>query len=138
MVSIVSGLSYSFPATQADTTTGLLAFKAACTGCTIDAYALHWYESATNIGYFKGHITNATSLLKGNLYVTEFAPTTGSDADKAKFFSSVVPWLDSQSFIERYAAFGKQTDEHLRLPDTYTFVQAPLTRTLASSSQAAR
>lgn len=34
--------------------------------------------------------------------------STTRDSKQAKFLSSVVPWLESQDFIARYAAFGKQ------------------------------
>jgi len=84
----------------------LLQFKSYCTGCTIHAYALHWYETATNTGYFENHFTNATKVLNGNIWPTEFYPTTGDDAGKAAFFNTVGKWLESQSFVERYAAFG--------------------------------
>jgi hypothetical protein len=36
-------------------------FFAACTGCQIDAVAIHIYDSATNIAYFKNYISAGTS-----------------------------------------------------------------------------
>lgn len=35
-------------------------FMSACSGCTIDAVAIHIYDSATNVDYFKNYITGGT------------------------------------------------------------------------------
>lgn len=37
------------------------------------------------------------------MWITEFAPTSGTDADKQTFLKAVLPWLDSLSYVERYA-----------------------------------
>jgi hypothetical protein len=37
-------------------------FFSACSGCTIDAVAIHIYDSATNIDYFKNYITGGVSF----------------------------------------------------------------------------
>ena len=36
------------------------------------------------------------------IWLTEFGTTDGNDES---FISTVLPWLDSQSFVERYAYF---------------------------------
>jgi hypothetical protein len=36
-------------------------FFAACSGCQIDAVAIHIYDSATNIAYFKNYISAGAS-----------------------------------------------------------------------------
>jgi hypothetical protein len=36
-------------------------FFAACSGCQIDAVAIHIYDSATNIAYFKNYISSGAS-----------------------------------------------------------------------------
>jgi hypothetical protein len=36
-------------------------FFAACTDCTVDAVAIHIYDSATNIAYFQSYISSGTS-----------------------------------------------------------------------------
>ena len=35
---------------------------------------------------------------------------TGDAADQVTFIEAVVPWLEQQAFIERYAAFGELLD----------------------------
>ena len=76
-----------------------------CTGCTIDVVPIHWYDSATNIGYFQWYIPTAYAA-GGNrpLWITEFG-ASGTDAEIENFFNTVLPWLDSLSYVERYAYF---------------------------------
>ncbi|KAF2463596.1 uncharacterized protein BDR25DRAFT_383449 [Lindgomyces ingoldianus] len=93
-----------------DATTGsimglpwLKQFLAGCTGCKIDFIAIHWYDSATNIAYFKKHVQDAHAA-GGNrpVWITEFAPS-GSDAQIQNFLKQVLPWLDSQDYVTHYA-----------------------------------
>ncbi|KAF7966055.1 hypothetical protein HWV62_40244 [Athelia sp. TMB] len=56
-------------------------FLGNCTECTIDAIAMHWYDSATFAG-------------------------SGTVAQQQSFFSYILPWMETQRFIERYAGFG--------------------------------
>ncbi|KAL2358346.1 hypothetical protein BJ546DRAFT_834327, partial [Cryomyces antarcticus] len=80
-------------------------FMTACSGCQIDFVAIHWYDSATNIAYFKDHVTNATAMAGGKpVWITEFG-ASGTDAQVNTFLQTVLPWLDQQSSIERYAYF---------------------------------
>ena len=37
-------------------------FLTACTGCHIDAVAMHWYDAAWNTGYFTNYFTGETAL----------------------------------------------------------------------------
>ncbi|OCK76238.1 glycoside hydrolase family 128 protein [Lepidopterella palustris CBS 459.81] len=94
-----------------DTTTGspmglpwLQQFIGNCTSCQIDFVAIHWYDSPSNVAYFKSHVQDAYAA-GGNrpVWITEFAPTSGTDADKQTFLKAVLPWLDSLSYVERYA-----------------------------------
>ncbi|POY73691.1 hypothetical protein BMF94_3228 [Rhodotorula taiwanensis] len=87
----------------------LLDFVAACDGCTIDAFALHWYESTSNTAYFTSYLSNASAELKKPIWLTEFMGT-GTPADQKTFLEFAVPWLEKQPFIERYAAFGDFAD----------------------------
>jgi len=78
-------------------------------GCTVDTVAIHWYGDANNLGDLKTHVTQAHASANkdgGNrpIWLTEFG-ASGSDADVATFLSSAVEWLESQSFVERYAYF---------------------------------
>jgi hypothetical protein len=39
------------------------AFIKSCTGCTIDAIAIHIYDSATNVAYFKNYISSGKHIV---------------------------------------------------------------------------
>ncbi|KAJ9648765.1 hypothetical protein H2199_000678 [Coniosporium tulheliwenetii] len=85
--------------------TWLSNFMSACSGCTIDFVAVHWYDSVNNVEYFKNHITSAHTKTGKPVWLTEFGTIDGSDAQKAEFLRKVLPWLDAQDWIERYAYF---------------------------------
>ncbi|KAM0789286.1 hypothetical protein ACM66B_000126 [Microbotryomycetes sp. NB124-2] len=93
------------PANQGMGTGWMDQFLAACTGCRIDGIAIHWYDSATNTGYFTNYLTDVANKYGKKIWLTEFAGS-GSVAEQQAFFKKVVPWMESQSFVERYAAFG--------------------------------
>jgi hypothetical protein len=48
------------------------AFFAECSGCTIDAIAIHIYDSATNEAYFKSYIPGVAAKYNKKIWVTEF------------------------------------------------------------------
>lgn len=50
----------------------LKSFISLCTGCKIDFVPMHWYDSATNVAYFKNYMADAT-VAAGNrpLWITE-------------------------------------------------------------------
>jgi hypothetical protein len=64
-------------------------FLQACSGCTVDVVPIHWYDSATNIGYFQSYIQQAY-VAGGNrtLWITEFG-ASGTDAQVTSFFQTV-------------------------------------------------
>jgi hypothetical protein len=81
-------------------------FLGACKtkGCQIDFVCIHWYNGGT-ADDFKTYVQNAYTQ-SGNLpvWITEFqAP--GDAAEQNTFLQEVIPWLDSQSFVEKYAYF---------------------------------
>lgn len=86
--------------------TWLESFLQGCGSCGISFIAIHWYDDASNVPYFKQHVTDAITLAKkygiNKVWITEFG-TTGGDA--TGFLKQVLPWLDSQSAVERYAFF---------------------------------
>ncbi|KAI9742415.1 MAG: hypothetical protein M1818_003949 [Claussenomyces sp. TS43310] len=83
----------------------LSSFISACNGCSIDAVAIHWYDSATNIDYFKSHVADAYAAGDNRpVWVTEFG-ASGSDDEVASFLSTVIPWMESSDMVERYAYF---------------------------------
>jgi Glycosyl hydrolase catalytic core len=90
----------------------LQSFISSCTGCQIDVVPIHWYDSATNVAYFKAYIPQAYAA-GGNrpLWITEFG-ASGTDAQVVAFLKEVLPWLDSLSYVQRYSYFydGPSTD----------------------------
>ncbi|KAF2817457.1 uncharacterized protein BDZ99DRAFT_457194 [Mytilinidion resinicola] len=96
-----------------DATTGsvmglpwLQQFIAQCTGCRLDFIVVHWYDSATNIAYFKQHLNDAYAAGGGRpVYVTEFAPTSGTDAQIQQFLKDAMAFMDSTSWVQWYSYF---------------------------------
>lgn len=80
-------------------------FLEACTGCTIDFVPIHWYDSATNLGYFKNYIKQAYSVAGRPIWITEFNGS-GTQAQQITMLKEVMPWLDSLSYVQRYSWFG--------------------------------
>jgi hypothetical protein len=80
-------------------------FISNCSSCTINFVNIHWYDSATNFAYFKSHVEQAYTA-GGNrpVWITEFA-TTGTKDEQNTFLEVVIPWLDAQPYVERYAYF---------------------------------
>jgi len=89
-------------------------FVELCNNCTIDGHAMHWYDQASNIDYFKNYFTDAQNTFKAPIIISEFAGS-GTVDEQVQFFNTVCPWLESQSGIIGYAAFG--------LSDSQPFVQ---------------
>lgn len=82
------------------------AFFTACDGCTINFVPIHWYATADSTAYFQEHVANASTVAGGKpVWVTEFGATDASDADVSTFLETVMPWMDEQSFVERYSYF---------------------------------
>lgn len=87
----------------------LTPFLQQCSGCSISFVPVHWYgcnapcDVTADITAFKTQITQAMQAA-GSLpiWVTEFGTNSG---DPTTFMSEVLPWLDSQDQVERYAYF---------------------------------
>jgi len=87
------------------------AFLTACSGCTIDFVPIHWYSGSGEAAYFKEQVANATAVAGGKpVWVTEFGCTDGSDSDISSFLEEVMPWMDEQSYVERYSYFMAATN----------------------------
>lgn len=57
--------------------------------------------------YFTGYLTDASKTFANHsIWVTEFAGS-GTTQEQQSFLKYALPWLETQSFIERYAGFGK-------------------------------
>ena len=81
-------------------------FLNACSDCTIDFLAIHWYGQADEVENFKSHVADAQKIANGKpIWITEFKPD-GAPQDQANFLKEVLPWLDSaESGVERYSVF---------------------------------
>lgn len=79
-------------------------FMTACSGCTIDFVNVHWYNGG-DAAAFKTHMQKAYDVGgKRPIWITEWqAP--GSTSEQIAFLAEVLPWLDSQDWIERHALF---------------------------------
>ena len=89
-------------------------FFTACAGqCNIDFVAFHWYDSASNFAYFEKHVNDVITAANNNgvakVWLTEFAPSGSADA-QASFMKQAVEFLDSNTSVERYAAFMASPD----------------------------
>lgn len=87
-------------------------FLGNCTSCTIDFVPIHWYCGYNNINYFTSYIQQAHQAANGrNIWITEFqgddvsCSTPATDTQQGEFMDTVLPWLDSLSYVERYAYF---------------------------------
>ncbi|TFK45938.1 hypothetical protein OE88DRAFT_1668575 [Heliocybe sulcata] len=80
-------------------------FMTACTGCTIDAIAIHIYDAASNVAYFQNYISSVGTKYNKPVWVTEFG-ASGATSDQQTFLSTMEPFLDGLSSVERYAYFG--------------------------------
>ncbi|EHK99282.1 (Trans)glycosidase [Glarea lozoyensis ATCC 20868] len=81
-------------------------FVDSCSGCTIDFVPIHWYNGDaldSSISYFKTHVAEAHTA-GGNkpVWITEFQYL---GTDEAGFLAEIIPWLESQDFVERYSYF---------------------------------
>ena len=79
-------------------------FLGNCTGCHFDFAAIHWYQDCEP-SWFQGNVTNAYDTLHLPIWITEFQ-CYGTDAQQVDFLQAVLPWMDAQSYVERYAYFG--------------------------------
>lgn len=84
----------------------LSSFLKSCSDCTIDCLNIHWYDSASNVEYFKKHVNDAIDLgeNKKEVFLSEFA-AEGSDDDISKFLTTVMPWMDEKEKVGGYAYF---------------------------------
>ncbi|KAI0794896.1 glycosyl hydrolase catalytic core-domain-containing protein [Abortiporus biennis] len=80
-------------------------FLAECDSCTVDCIALHIYDSATNIDYYKNYLQAAIDKYKKPVVVSEFG-ATGSTSDVTNFLTEMLDWLDGNDGIAAYAFFA--------------------------------
>ncbi len=79
-------------------------FISSCSFCTIDFLNIHWYNDGS-ASDFKGYVEKACSTGGYKpVWITEFQ-ASGSIDEQNTFLEEVIPWLDSQNYVERYAYF---------------------------------
>lgn len=78
-------------------------FMSACSSCQIDYVPIHWY--GTESSDFISHVEAAYQQTGKPIWITEFGLTSGTDADISSFLETVMAWMDSTSYVERYAYF---------------------------------
>ncbi|WVF68660.1 hypothetical protein IAT40_003431 [Kwoniella sp. CBS 6097] len=82
-----------------------------CTGCQIDFITIHWYSNKwAGANYFKYQVEEARKVAGGRpIWITEFGLDNSdgmyTQADLHAFLQEVLPWLDQQSDVHRYAYF---------------------------------
>lgn len=82
----------------------LKSFISRCTSCTIDFVAIHWYNGG-DVAAFKDYIMQAHEVGGYRpVWVTEFRGP-GLGEDEMMFLKEVLPWLDTQDYVHRYAYF---------------------------------
>ena len=74
-------------------------------GCSISFVCVHWIWEASEerIEDFKSTITKAIKIAKGKPVWVDNFQANGSDEEQRKFLSGVLPWLESNPDVERYA-----------------------------------
>ncbi|KAI0189684.1 glycosyl hydrolase catalytic core-domain-containing protein [Astrocystis sublimbata] len=80
-------------------------FMAACSTCTVDFIPLHFYGSVLEPGAFKTYVSSAWKMFGRPIWVTEFGTTSGTEEKVLAWLGEVLPWLDAQPYVERYAYF---------------------------------
>lgn len=76
----------------------LQSFLSACSDCTIDAVAQHWYWDSNDSGAFKEQLQKTIDTVGKPLWVNEFG-AVGSDAEKGTFLQDVMSWMDGNDSI---------------------------------------
>lgn len=91
--------------------TWLQQFLDTCTDCHVDFISIHWYSNKwAGANYFKSHVEAAHAMSGGRpIWITEFgldnSDGTYTDAELQVFLKEVIPWLDAQDYVHRYAYF---------------------------------
>lgn len=80
-------------------------------GYQIDVVPIHWYANC-NATSLAVQVNAAYKLAQhygftdAKVWITEFGISDGSsDADISSFLQEIMPWLDSQDYVERYSYF---------------------------------
>lgn len=80
-------------------------FMGNCTGCTIDFIPIHWYGSVLDPDAFTTYVSSFWTKFARPVWITEFGTTSGTEDQIVTFLQNVLPWLDQQTYVQRYAYF---------------------------------
>ena len=74
-------------------------------GCSISFVCVHWIWSASedHIQDFKNVVTKAIKIAKGKPVWVDNFQANGSNAEQQNFLNGVLPWLEANPDVERYA-----------------------------------
>ncbi|KAK0523099.1 hypothetical protein OC834_006032 [Tilletia horrida] len=78
-------------------------------GCEPDFLAIHWYGGKNDIAKFKSFVQTGWNKYKKNIWITECGITASSGpstADVESFLRQALKWVDSQSYVARFAWTG--------------------------------
>lgn len=78
-------------------------------GVKPDFMAVHWYGSYKDSAKFKKYVKKVHKRYNLPVWVSEYGVTQkshGSQGQVTKFHSKVDRWMDKQTWVHRYAAFG--------------------------------
>jgi hypothetical protein len=110
-----------------DPYTYLSDFFAACSGCEVDAVAVHWYncDLPSLQAYLEGDVSSGGTLpgfvqFGKPIWLTEFAcDASHSVADQKAYMQAAVPYLESNPHVFRYSWFsaGPIPNAQLMNPD---------------------
>jgi Glycosyl hydrolase catalytic core len=116
--------------------------KAKAQDVRVDAIAVHWYDWGSNpvgtpsatgaqvFARFQNYIETVYAVHGLPIWITEFnANPARSITTNAAFMALALPWLDSLSYIERYAWFPYNTNTHYYGWDDLTDTQTNTTKT---------
>ncbi|KAI4155014.1 MAG: hypothetical protein LQ340_001270 [Diploschistes diacapsis] len=90
----------------------LESFLGYCTGCDIGFIAIHWINTLdaggapSSIANFKEIVNKAIGIAKGKPVWVDNILASGAHADTTAFLSEIVPWLESNDNVARYAYSG--------------------------------
>lgn len=89
-------------------------FFAACSGCTFDGVAVHWYDVGADT--FKTYVTSFHDAFNMDIWVTEYAcqnfngGAQCTDDQVWAFMEATKSWMEETEWIAAYFAFGVMTD----------------------------
>jgi hypothetical protein len=76
-----------------------------CTSCTIEFVPFHKYASLYATKYFADYMQQIHAAVGyKKLWITKFVGD-GDAADQIEFLKTVLPWLESLSYVDRYSYF---------------------------------